>query len=150
MRNFSPDVVAASLTSASTAAAQQAHAHARRDVLALRQIAGLGDVGVARLLSLHGDATRALASVASERRQPALREADRILADLQRIGGDVLVAGSDRYPARLLELSDAPPVIYAQGTLASAHPPAVAIVGTRAASAYGLRVARDTLLQCAM
>jgi hypothetical protein len=59
MRSFSPDEGAASLTSA--VAVQQAQA--RRDVIALRQVAGLGDVGVARLLALHGDATRALASV---------------------------------------------------------------------------------------
>lgn len=120
-----------------------------REVIALRQVAGLGDVGVARLLSLHGDAARALASVTATRRDDALGEADRILADLRRIGGEALVAGSDRYPARLLELADAPPVIYAQGTLASAHPPAVAIVGTRAASAYGLRVARAIATACA-
>ncbi len=151
MRSFSPDEVAAPLTSVSTEAAQpmQTHLQARRDVMALRQVAGLGDVGVARLLSLHGNATRALMSVASERRDQARREADRILADLQRIGGEALVAGSDRYPARLLELSDAPPVLYAKGTLASARPPAVAIVGTRAASAYGLRVSRAIATACA-
>lgn len=120
-----------------------------RAVIALRQVSGLGDVGVARLLSLHGDATRALQSVANERRDAALREADRILADLRRIGGEALPAGSARYPARLLELADAPPVIYAQGTLASAYPPAVAIVGTRGASAYGLRIARAIATACA-
>ena len=144
MRSFFPEEPAAPSSSMLAGAAQDTHAgpQARREVIALRQVAGLGDVGVARLLALHGNATRALTSVASERREQALREADRILMDLQSIGGDALVAGSDRYPARVLELSDAPPVLYARGTLASAHPPAVAIVGTRAASAYGLRVAR--------
>ncbi|WP_310570401.1 DNA-processing protein DprA [Gemmatimonas sp.] len=120
-----------------------------REVIALRQVAGLGDVGVARLLSLHGDAARALASVAAARRDDALGTADRILADLRRIGGEALVAGTERYPSRLLELADSPPVIYAQGTLVSANPPAVAIVGTRAASAYGLRVARAIATACA-
>jgi DNA processing protein len=147
MRSFFPEMVTAALTSLSTAS--ESDVQARRDVIALRQVAGLGDVGVARPLSLHGDATRALASVALDRREDALREADRIVADLQRIGGEALVAGSDRYPARLLELADAPPVLYAQGTLASAHPPAVAIVGTRAASPYGLRVARAIATACA-
>lgn len=147
MRNSFPDDAAAPSASMSTEAAK--YQQLRRDVIALRQVAGLGDVGVARLLALHGDATRALQSVAVERRNDALREADRILRDLQRIGGEALPAGSDRYPARLLELSDAPPVIYARGTLASAHPPAVAIVGTRAASAYGLRVARAIATACA-
>ncbi len=147
MRSSFPDASAAPLACVSTEAARQLQT--RREVIALRQVSGLGDVGVARLLSLHGDATRALRSVAAERREEALREADRILADLQRIGGEALTAGNDRYPARLLELSDAPPVLYAQGTLASAHPPAVAIVGTRAASTYGLRVARAIATACA-
>jgi DNA processing protein len=147
MRNFFLEALAAPLISTSTQAAQ--HPPVPRDVIALRQVAGLGDVGVARLLSLHGDATRALASLAVERREDAWLEADRIVEELQRIGGEALVAGSDRYPARLLELTDAPAVLYAQGTLASAHPPAVAIVGTRAASAYGLRVARAIATACA-
>lgn len=147
MRSFFPEDAAVTLPSMPTAAAQ--HAKARRDVIALRQVAGLGDVGVARLLSLHGDATRALHSVAAERRDEALRAADDILADLQRIGGEAIPAASDAYPARLLELSDAPPVLYAQGILASAHPPAVAIVGTRAASPYGVRVARAIATACA-
>ncbi|WP_411282532.1 DNA-processing protein DprA [Gemmatimonas sp.] len=147
MRNSFPSESAAPLASVSTEVAQRLQA--RREVIALRQVSGLGDVGMARLLSLHGDVTRALQSVARARRDEALQEADRILSDLQRIGADALPAGSDRYPARLLELPDAPPVIYAQGTLASAYPPAVAIVGTRAASAYGLRVARAIATACA-
>jgi DNA processing protein len=121
----------------------------RRDAIALRQLAGVGDVGVARLLAQHGDATRALQHVAADRREAAWRESDEILASLQRLGGEALLAGHAGYPARLLELSDAPSVLYAQGTLASAYPPAVAIVGTRAASAYGLRVARAIATACA-
>ena len=147
MPSFFPDDTAAPSASSPTAAARRQEA--RREIIALRQVVGLGDVGVARLLALHGDAGRALRSVDASKREAGLRDADRILADLQRIGGEALPAGSDRYPARLLELSDVPPVIYAQGTLATAHPPAVAIVGTRAASAYGLRVARAIASACA-
>ena len=47
------------------------------------------------------------------------------------------------YPARLLDLPDAPAMLYARGTLPTALPPAVAIVGTRDASSYGLRIARS-------
>lgn len=53
------------------------------------------------------------------------------------------------YPARLLELADRPSPLYARGVLAAAHPKAVAIVGTRNASAYGLRVARAIATACA-
>ncbi len=131
MRSFSPD-------------------HSRlRSAIALRQVAGIGDVGVARLLNEHGDATHAMQHITAERQHAAYEQADAVLASLQRIGGEAIDAASPRYPSRLLELSDAPSVIYALGTLAAAHPPAVAIVGTRNASSYGLRVAKAIATACA-
>ena len=112
-----------------------------RSVLALRQVPGIGDVGSARLLRAHGDAGEAMEHVPVAQRAAAWNDADTILAALRRIGAEGLDTDSPRYPARLRELADAPPVIFARGTLATAHPPAVAIVGTRNASAYGVRVA---------
>jgi DNA processing protein len=53
------------------------------------------------------------------------------------------------YPARLLELSRPPAPLFARGTLAIALPPAVAIVGTRAATPYGVRVTRAIATACA-
>ncbi|MES2522926.1 MAG: DNA-processing protein DprA [Gemmatimonadota bacterium] len=53
------------------------------------------------------------------------------------------------YPPRLHELSDAPSVIYARGRLSTGHAPAVAIVGARNASSYGLRVAKAIATACA-
>lgn len=52
------------------------------------------------------------------------------------------------YPARCLELPDPPAVLYARGMPLVADPPAVAIVGTRAATPYGLRVARTIASRC--
>jgi DNA processing protein len=49
--------------------------------------------------------------------------------------------GSSGYPPSLAELSDAPPVLALRGDPAALSEPAVAIVGSRAASAYGLEVA---------
>lgn len=54
-----------------------------------------------------------------------------------------------QYPARCLELRDPPAVLYARGLPLVADPPAVAIVGTRGASPYGLRVARELAAHCA-
>ena len=51
----------------------------QRAVMALRQVSGIGDVGVARLLREHGDAVRALQSLSADRRDSALHEADGIL-----------------------------------------------------------------------
>jgi DNA processing protein len=53
------------------------------------------------------------------------------------------------YPARLRDLRDAPTRLYARGTLLTAEPPAVAIVGARLASPYGLRVTRAIATTCA-
>ena len=47
-----------------------------------------------------------------------------------------------RYPARLLTISDAPPVIYVRGELRPEDDWAVAMVGTRQATAYGREAAR--------
>jgi DNA processing protein len=46
----------------------------------------------------------------------------------------------DRYPSKLRDLADPPAVIHALGTLAE-HDDAIAIVGARRASSYGLEVA---------
>ncbi|MBL0172597.1 MAG: DNA-protecting protein DprA [Gemmatimonadaceae bacterium] len=53
------------------------------------------------------------------------------------------------YPPRLTELHDAPAVLFGKGAMVTADGPAVAIVGTRAASGYGLRVARAIAATCA-
>lgn len=53
------------------------------------------------------------------------------------------------YPSRLLELRDPPPFIFVRGVMATAEPPAVAIVGTRTATPYGLRIAQAIAAACA-
>jgi DNA processing protein len=47
------------------------------------------------------------------------------------------------YPARLRAIADPPPLLYLRGELLDADERAVAIVGSRSASEYGLRVARN-------
>jgi DNA processing protein len=68
-----------------------------------------------------------------------LRSGERRLAEL---GAVLLPWGSPSYPPQLRELADAPPVLAVRGDPAVLAQPAVAIVGSRAASAYGLEVAR--------
>jgi DNA processing protein len=58
--------------------------------------------------------------------------------------GWVLVDRDDaRYPPLLLELAVPPPVLAVRGDLAALHADAAAVVGARAASDYGLRMARQ-------
>jgi DNA processing protein len=57
----------------------------------------------------------------------------------------VYTVGRDdlRYPAGLLDLTDAPARLWAIGTLDALAPPVVAIVGTRRATVYGERITRE-------
>ena len=53
------------------------------------------------------------------------------------------------FPERLRDAERPPAVIYTRGTFAIANPPAVAIVGTRNATPYGIRMARALSTACA-
>ena len=53
----------------------------------------------------------------------------------------IVCRGTDEYPRSLSELADAPPVLFARGRWFAEDELAVAIVGTRHATSYGLRAA---------
>lgn len=55
----------------------------------------------------------------------------------------VLHSGDDAYPVRLRDCPDAPSPLWARGDPSLTERPCVAIVGTRRATAYGERVARE-------
>ncbi len=120
-----------------------------RDTLAARAIPGLGDVGLLRAVREHGSARAVIERQSSAVREAAYRDADRMLAAARTSQADVLCREDDRYPSRLHELHDPPSVLFAKGSLLMAAAPAVAIVGTRGASSYGLRVARAIASACA-
>ena len=68
---------------------------------------------------------------------------DAMLVDLERAGGALVVPGDDGWPAGLDDLGDAAPfVLWCRGTLPGGRP-AVAVVGSRASTSYGERVACD-------
>jgi DNA processing protein len=71
---------------------------------------------------------------------------DRALADLDRVGGVLLVPGRPGWPGRLDDLGvEAPLCLWVRGDprLDAATRRSVAVVGARAATAYGERVAAD-------
>ena len=73
----------------------------------------------------------------------SLREADRILTDCDRLGIRVLTIQDAGYPQRLREIDTPPAVLYVKGTLPLMdQEAAVAIVGARRASPYGVSAAR--------
>ncbi len=122
---------------------------ATRATLALSSIPGIGDLTAQRQIAEHGSALAALHQYGEQARSIALDVADRVLKASERTGARVLIAADRDYPARIHELRDAPAALFARGTLAAASAPAVAIVGTRTATSYGLRVARSLATACA-
>ncbi len=82
---------------------------------------------------------RALKNVVEARAQLDL---EREWARVQKSGAQLLTWNDDEYPVRLKEIEDAPPALYVRGELSSADAFAVAMVGTRLATAYGKEVAR--------
>lgn len=68
---------------------------------------------------------------------------DAELARVQQAGVSLLTWESEAYPAYLREIDNAPPVLYKKGELETFDQWAVAIVGTRRATAYGKQVTRE-------
>lgn len=64
-------------------------------------------------------------------------DVDGLLNECQRLKIDIVTQAADRYPQRLLELCDAPPVLFMRGTFVPEDELAVAIVGTRHPTTYG-------------
>jgi len=112
-----------------------------RDWLALQCAGALHASPTLEALRETGDPGRALARLPAAWRADAarLREAERRLAGC---GARLVPFGADAYPERLAVLEDAPPVLAVRGDVAALGERAVAIVGSRAATAYGLHVAR--------
>jgi DNA processing protein len=117
----------------------------------------LGREGARRLLALHGsaaaifDADPAVLHEQAGRLAPALlAEPEALAAQLSRLGPwlqggpnrRLVTLGDAEYPALLLESPDPPLLLFAEGRLELAQRPALAIVGSRRASAQGLDTAR--------
>ncbi len=125
--------------------------------LGLSQVPGVGPVRFRRLLDQFGDPRLAWEAGGSElraagldqasvdallqsRRRGALEEA---LEGVSRVGAEVVTGVDRRYPPRLREIHDPPPVLYLRGELTEEDAWAVAVVGTRSPRPYGRAVAQE-------
>jgi DNA processing protein len=120
----------------------------------LTSVSQIGPARLARLLDRFGDAEAAwnaapldLAGAGLDRRALesllTLRQKADPATEWRRIeasGATVLTLDDLDYPTRLREIPDAPPVLYVNGTLTDADDWAVAVVGTRRATTYGVQV----------
>lgn len=125
-----------------------------RALLHLSLIPGVGDGTLARLRGVFGSGVAALeaeaeafervagAGTAAVRQREAVRR--RVAYGLRVVrerGLAVRVAGGRGYPAALYELHDPPQLLYLKGEEALLAAPCVAVVGSRRATEYGVRVA---------
>ncbi|HEY1265720.1 MAG TPA: DNA-processing protein DprA [Candidatus Binatia bacterium] len=126
--------------------------------LALARVRGLGPATFKKLTDFFDDPIRALsASAETLARVPGLdrpvaegllrfSEWEDVKKELMRAaaaGASIVPYMSPLYPARLKAIADPPPFLYVKGELASGDERAVAIVGTRAASEYGISLTRE-------
>lgn len=111
---------------------------------------GIGPVTYRQLIARFGTPAAALQAVPDLARRgggkvPTLRsrsDAEREIAQVDKLGAKFLSLGQGLYPRLLAELEDAPPLLIAKGDLTLLDRQAVAIVGARNASAAACRFAR--------
>jgi DNA processing protein len=131
--------------------------------LAFNHVQGIGPVKTRALLDYFGDLQLAWQASAAELQQAGLDkralknvldtrdslDLDGELAKLRKCGVRLISWDDADYPSRLREIDDPPPVLYVRGTLNAEDQFAVAIVGTRLATAYGKEVARQLATELA-
>lgn len=122
------------------------------DEILLSMIDGVGPLLTGRLLARFGSASAILDAKGSELEtvEKIGPKISRQIADARKLydpsdvvelcwkkGITILVRADARYPKRLREIIDPPPVLYARGTLQPQDALAISIVGTRGISFYG-------------
>lgn len=153
--------VGSSRTSSTPSTTSRSRVTERDCWIALSLVPGIGPVGFARLIARYGSASAAWASgpramaeaaglgaaaaegLARIRGADAPSLASSVVRATQRAGGRVVIATDDAYPPALLTLDPRPPTLHVVGPEQVFHRRAVAIVGTRRASGYGLSVASE-------
>ena len=127
------------------------------DWIALGLIPRLGNRTALQLINHFGDPTTLFAVCKKEKEickgiraslRPHLQspgqfrsQAASLLQRLETFGGAAICLHDTRYPSLLKQIADPPHVIYVQGNIALLHNLSVALVGSRAATAYGKRAA---------
>lgn len=132
--------------------ARQAHSLTdpdRRDWLRLIRTSNVGPGTFFRLLDRFGTAARALDALPDLARRggrggfraASVAEADREIAEIRRLGAQLIARGEAAYPPLLAHIPDPPPLIIAKGRLDLLGKKAIGVVGARNASANGRRFA---------
>ena len=118
----------------------------RLDWLRLARTETVGPVTFYALLRRFGSARAALDALPRLSRPVSAmsrRDAEAELTALDRLGASLVCWGEPDYPATLVAVEDAPPVLTVLGNPELLQAPTVAVVGARNASANGRRIARE-------
>ncbi|MDG1282956.1 MAG: DNA-processing protein DprA [Pseudorhodobacter sp.] len=110
----------------------------------------VGPVTFHRLIAEHGSARAALDALPEIARAAGVESysicpaevAHHEVAQARKAGAKMLCWGTADYPTALMDLPDAPPLLWALGNISLLSRPMVALVGARNASSLGLRMAR--------
>ncbi len=137
---------------------------AREAFVALNMIDNVGPVRVRQLLERFGDAPSILSAsvqqllrvegIGEETAQAIAHWEDRVdlpveLRRIKEFGCQILIQADEAYPPLLRHIYDPPIVLYVKGSLAPKDKNAVAMVGSRMTTHYGLEVARKLAYQLA-
>ena len=101
-----------------------------------RTVFNLSDEDIARVPGLEAPAVNALRGFTDWDQLRVEME------QLDRLGITILPYNHKDYPPRLRTIWDPPPLLYVKGNLAEGADPAIAVVGSRSASEYGLKMTR--------
>jgi DNA processing protein len=129
----------------------------RRFWIGFNQVLGIGPVRIQKLLDAFGDLEAAWNASRDELQSAGLDpkatqalldtrarlDLEREIARVDRYGFTILTWQDEEYPPRLREIHAPPPMLYVWGEVKDEDRWAVAVVGTRRATAYGKAVARD-------
>ena len=126
--------------------------------VALTRVKGLGCVTFKKLAAHFADPTAAFSSTVSELsaidgldasviegllRFAQWQEVEQEIRRVEQAGATLIPFTAAAYPPRLRMIADPPPLLYAKGRLCAEDNKAVAVIGSRSASEYGRRVARN-------
>ena len=129
-----------------------------RQTVALSLVKGMGPMAFKHALTVFGSVEGTLAATAAEWRKvqglsrldrreieqrKLLEQADKEIEKAFTRQTDILTFFDDRYPAFLKEIHDPPILLFVKGKLPPSQKLNVAIIGSRAASLYGLKMAES-------
>ena len=112
------------------------------DILQMTNTDGVGPVTFYKYLQKYGNTKDALAALKEKKTIISRYEAESIIYKANKLGAKIISYTDKEYPQNLLQLNDAPPLLYTMGnTSLLNYPVSIAIVGARNASIAGRKIA---------